>query len=339
MAATAPAATYPTPVEGDWVAPTFHFGTGEVLQDVRLHYTTVGAPVGEPVLVLHGTGGSGRGMLTPAFAGELFGPGQPLDAARYFIILPDALGAGQSTKPSDGLRATFPRYDYDDMVLAQYRLLTEGLGIHHLRLVLGNSMGGMHAWQWGVTYPGFMDALAPLAAQPTEMSGRNWMTRRMLIEMIRRDPGYDGGNYNVQPANLKLASVFFGIATHGGTIAYQNLAPTRSLADAYVDEQLAAPFTADANDTIYQWDAARDYNPAPDLARIEAPVLAVIPADDERNPPETGVMARAMLRVRNGRLYFIPAGDETRGHSTTGSAKFYADLLRDLLATAPRRGS
>ncbi len=328
---------YPTPVEAHWIAPEFQFGTGETLRALRLHYTTIGAPSGDPVLVLHGTGGSARAMLTPGFAGELFGSGQPLDASRYFIIIPDALGAGQSARPSDGLRAGFPRYDYDDMVLAQYRLLTEGLGIRHLRLVLGNSMGGMHAWQWGVRYPGFMDALVPLAAQPTEMAARNWMLRRMLIELIRRDPGYHGGGYTAQPANLKLASVFFGIATHGGTLAYQTLAPTRSLADAYVDEQLAAPFTADANDVIYQWDAARDYNPAPALSRIEAPVLAIIPADDERNPPETGVMERAMRRVRNGRLHFIPASDETRGHSTTMLARFYSDLLRDLLASAPRR--
>jgi homoserine O-acetyltransferase len=330
------AAEYPAPKDGDWVAPNFTFHTGEVVPAVRLHYTTVGSPSNPPVLVLHGTGQSGRAMLTPGFAGELFGPGQPLDATRYFIILPDALGAGQSTRPSEALRAKFPHYDYDDMVLAQYRLVTEGLGIRHLRLVIGNSMGGMHVWMWGEAHPDFMDALVPMASQPTEMSSRNWMMRRMLIETIRQDPAYDGGNYKSQPPSLRLANVFMGIGTSGGTLGYQALAPTRAKADALVDERLAAPAPSDANDYIYQWDASRDYNPAPGLERISAPLLAINSADDERNPPESGLMVAAMTHVKNGRLLLIPASGATRGHGTTGMAKLWAPQLADFLAAVPK---
>src|SRR6186713_3158131 len=232
-------ADHPAPKEADWIAKDFRFHTGEVLPDLRIHYTTIGSPSGEPVLVLHGTAGSGTGMLTPAFAGELFGPGQPLDANRYFIILPDAIGAGKSAKPSDGLRAKFPRYNYDDMVLAQYRLVTEGLGIRHLRLVIGNSMGGMHTWLWGVRYPEFMDALVPMACQPTEMSGRNWMTRRMLVDSVRNDPDYKDGEYTTQPKAMRYANVFFGITTIGGTLAYQKQAPNREAADKLVAQRMA----------------------------------------------------------------------------------------------------
>lgn len=335
FALTAVAADYPTPAEADWVAQDFKFHTGETMPAVRLHYTTIGSPTGRPVLILHGTAGSGGSMLTPAFAGELFGPGQPLDAAKYFIILPDALGAGKSAKPSDGLRAQFPRYDYDDMVRAQYRLVTEGLGIHHLRLVLGNSMGGMQTWIWGVTYPDFMDALVPMASQPTEMSSRNWMMRRMLIETIRQDPAWNGGNYTTEPPSLRIANVFFGIATSGGTLAYQAMAPTRAAADKLVDERLAAPPPADANDFLYQWDSSRDYNPAPGLERIRAPLLAINSADDERNPPETGLLARSLARVKNGQLLLIPASADTRGHGTTSLAKFWKQPLADFLSKIP----
>jgi homoserine O-acetyltransferase len=331
---SADAAPYPAPREGDWVARDFKFHGGETLPEVRLHYTTIGNPSGQPVLILHGTAGSGASMLTPAFAGELFGKGQALDAEKYFIILPDALGAGKSAKPSDGMRAGFPRYNYDDMVLAQYRLVTEGLGLKHLRLVIGNSMGGMHAWIWGVTHPGFMDALVPMASQPTEMSARNWMMRRMLIDAIRNDPAWQGGNYTAQPPALRTANVFFGIATSGGTLGWQAQAPTRAAADKIVDERLATPFGADANDALYQWDASRDYNPAPGLERIRATVLAINSGDDERNPPETGLMAQAMARVKGGKLLLIPASTETRGHGTTGMAKFWARELGDLLAGA-----
>jgi len=338
VALAAGAADYPAPQEGDWIARDFRFHAGEVMPELRLHYTTVGAPSGEPVLMLHGTAGSGRGMLTPGFAGELFGPGQPLDARTYYIILPDGIGAGRSTKPSDGLHARFPRYNYDDMVAAQYRLVTEGLGIKHLRLVTGNSMGGMHTWLWGVTYPGMMDALVPMASQPSEMSGRNWMMRRMLIDAIRNDPDWNNGEYTTQPKSLRVASVFFGIATSGGSQGYYKLAPTREKADALLDARLAAPFGADANDVLYQWDASRDYDPSPRLERIEAAVLAINSADDERNPPELGIMEPALKRIANARLYLIPASADTRGHGTTGMAKFWKDQLQSFLQTVPRRG-
>jgi homoserine O-acetyltransferase len=333
------AAEYPAPREADWIAPDFKFHSGEVIPALRLHYTTVGNPDGEPVLILHGTNQSGRFMLTPGFAGELFGLGQALDATKYFIILPDALGAGQSAKPSQGMAANFPHYNYDDMVLAQYRLVAEGLHIHHLRLVLGYSMGGMNAWIWGEAYPGFMDALVPMASQPTEMASRNWMLRRILIESIRQDPAYDHGHYTAQPPSLRLASVFMGIATSGGTLAYQALAPTREKADKLVDQALGAPAPADANDFIYQWEASRDYNPAPGLERIEAPVLVINSADDERNPPETGLLTQALKQVKNAQLLLIPASAETRGHGTGVIAKFWEQQFRDFLAATPRKAT
>lgn len=333
----APAADYPAPKEADVVLRDFRFHTGEVVAELKLHYTTVGAPTGEPVLVMHGTAGSAASMLNPAFAGELFGAGQPLDAGRYFIILPDALGAGQSAKPSDGLRAKFPRYNYDDMVLAQYRLVTEVLGIRHLRLVMGNSMGGMHAWLWGVKYPDMMDALAPMASQPTAMASRNWMMRRLIVDSIRNDPAWMGGDYTTQPPSARFANVFFGIATNGGTLAYQQQAPTREAADKLLDSRLNAPFTADANDLLYQWASSGDYDASPRLDRLKAALLVINSADDERNPPETGIMERELLRVPGARLFLIPASVDTRGHGTTAMARFYKDALRELLQAAPRR--
>ena len=336
-AGRAGAADYPAPKQGDWVARDFHFHDGKVMPEVRLHYVTIGAPTGEPVLILHGSAGSSTSMLTQAFAGELFGPGQPLDASRYYIILPDALGSGKSSRPSDGLHAKFPKYDYGDMVQAQYRLVTEGLGIRHLRLVLGQSMGGMHAWVWGVTYPDAMDALIPMSCQPTEMSGRNWMLRRMLIETIRRDPGWKDGDYTSQPPSLKMASAFFSLATSGGSRALAAQAPTREKADRLVEQRLAAPIEADANDLIYSYLAADDYNPAPQLERIQAPLLAINSSDDERNPPELVVLEREIKRVKNGRYYLIPGSEETRGHGTLGNAKFWMPQLEQLLQTAPHR--
>lgn len=329
------AADYPAPRTGEWVARDFKFHTGEVMPELRLAYTTVGERTGQPVLVLHGTTGSAASMLTPAFAGELFGPGQPLDAQKYFIIIPDGVGHGKSSKPSDGLRAKFPRYNYADMVDAQHRLLTEGLGVTHVRLVIGNSMGGMHTWLWGVKYPEFMDALAPMAAQPTAMSSRNWMMRRLIIDSIRNDPEWKDGNYTTQPRSAKVASVFFAIGTSGGNIALQKAAPTREAADKLLDQRLAAPFTADANDALYQWESSGDYDPSPGLARIKARLLAINAADDERNPPETGLMEAAMKQIANGRLLLIPASADTRGHGTTGMAKFYKGPLAELLQSAP----
>ena len=334
---TALAADYPAPKQGDFIARDFKFHTGETMPELRLHYTTVGEPTGQPVLVLHGSGGSAASMLTPTFAGELFGPGQPLDASKYFIIIPDSIGHGKSSKPSDGMKTAFPKYNYEDMVDAQVRLVREGLGLNHLRLVIGNSMGGMHTWIWAVKYPDLMDALVPMAAQPTEMAARNWMLRRMMIETIRNDPDYNGGNYTTQPRMMKYAIAAYGIATAGGTLGYQTLAPTAGKADKMVDDRLATPITADANDFIYQWQASRDYNPSAGLERIEAMLLAINAADDERNPPETGLTVAAMKRVKNGKLYLIPASTETRGHATTGNAAFYKQPLQELLQTAPQR--
>lgn len=337
ISASAMAADYPAPKQGDWIARDFKFHTGEVMPELRLHYTTVGEPSGQPVLVLHGTGGSGASMLTPGFAGELFGAGQPLDAAKYYIIIPDGIGHGKSSKPSDGMKTGFPKYDYDDMVEAQYRLVTEGLGVKHLRLVIGNSMGGMHTWLWGEKYPKAMDALIPMASQPTEMASRNWMLRRVMLDTIRNDPDYNGGNYTSQPRMMKYAVTAYGIASIGGTLAYQSQAPTAAKADKIVDERLATPITVDANDFVYQWESSHDYNAGEKLEQIEASLLLINSADDERNPPETGLTDAAMKRIKNGRLYLIPASTETRGHGTTGNAKFYVEQVRQLLQTAPQR--
>ena len=331
------AADDPVPKDGDWVVRDFRFHTGEVLPELRLHYTTVGAPTGGPVLVLHGTTQSGANMLTPAFAGELFGSGQALDASRYYLILPDAIGTGQSSKPSDGLRASFPKYNYDDMVEAQYRLVTEHLGVRHLRLVLGFSMGGRHTWIWAQKYPDVMDVAAPLASLPTEMSGRNWMTRRLIIDAIRNDPEWMHGNYTTQPRSLQFASVFYGIATNGGTQALYKAAPTREKADEWLNQRLSAPFRGDANDHLYQWDASRDYNASSGLERIQAVLLAINSADDERNPPELGLLEREITRVKHGRVRLIPGSDQTAGHGTTAQAKLWKQDLAELLQSAPRR--
>jgi homoserine O-acetyltransferase/O-succinyltransferase len=335
IAAPAIAADYPAPKTGEWVARDFKFHTGEVMPELRLAYTTVGDPSGQPVVVLHGTTGSATSMLTPAFAGELFGAGQPLDATKYYIIIPDSIGHGKSSKPSDGLRAKFPKYNYADMVDAQYRLVTEGLRINHVRLVIGNSMGGMHTWLWGVKYPDFMDALAPMASQPTAMASRNWMMRRLVIDSIRNDPDWKGGDYTTQPKAFRTAAVFFNLGTNGGTLALQKMAPTREAADKLLDARLAALTNADANDYLYQWESSGDYDPSSGLARIKAAVLVINAADDERNPPETGLTEAALKQIRNARLLLIPASEETRGHGTTGMAKFYKQPLAELLQTTP----
>ncbi|MBR0870644.1 alpha/beta fold hydrolase [Bradyrhizobium tropiciagri] len=330
------AADYPAPKDGEWIAKDFKFHSGEVMPELRLHYTTIGAPTGQPVLVLHGSGGSAAALLTPTFAGELFGPGQPLDASKYFIIIPDSLGHGKSSKPSDAMRTSFPKYDYNDMVDAQYRLVTEGLNVKHLRLVIGNSMGGMHTWIWGVRYPHAMDVLVPMASQPTAMAARNWMLRRMMLETIRSDPDYKDGNYTSPPRMMKYAIAAYRFASAGGTLGYQTLAPTAPQADKLVNEQLALPVTADANDYVYQWEASHDYDPSAGMEKIEATLLAINAADDERNPPETGVTEAAVKRIKHGSIYLIPASSETRGHLTTGNAKFYARQLQELLQTAPQ---
>lgn len=333
FAAYSMAQTAHTPKQATFVAKDFKFHTGEVFSEVKLGYTTLGEPTGIPVLILHGTAGTGTGMLNPAFGGQLFGPGQALDANKYFIILPDAIGMGASSKPSDGLRAKFPQYNYDDMVAGQYRLVTEGLGLKHLHLVLGNSMGGMQTWLWGTTYPTFMDALVPMASMPAAMSGRNWLTRRLITDSIRNDPAWQNGNYIQQPPSLQFASVFFQISTSGGNMGLQKLAPTRELADRLLSDRLKAASKADANDNLYQWDSSRDYDPSRDLEKIQARVLVINAADDERNPPEFGVIEAALKRIPNSQQLLISASPDTSGHGTTGQAKWWNKQLGEFLQT------
>ncbi|MDR2478003.1 MAG: alpha/beta fold hydrolase [Treponema sp.] len=330
------AATYPDPKEGSFVLKNFRFHTGEVLPEVKINYLTIGDPKNEAVLILHGTAGSGQAMLRPSFAEELFGPGQPLDAAKYFIILPDAIGTGKSARPSDGLRAKFPLYNYDDMVLGQYRLLTEGLKINHLRLIVGNSMGGMQTWIWGVTYPAFMDGLVPMASQPTAMASRNWMMRRMITDAIRNDPAWKNGDYTEQPQHFRLVNVYYGIATNGGSQFYQAQSPTREKADQLLAQRLANKTTMDANDFLYQWDSSRDYDPEPRLGSIKAHVLAINSADDERNPPETGITENAIRKIPNASLYLIPGSPTTAGHGTVMDAKLWKIKLVEFMNGLPR---
>ena len=331
---TLPAAAQPGPQSGDFVLRDFRFHTGEVMA-LRQHYTTLGNPKGEAVLILHGTGGTGAGMIG-GFQ-PLFAAGAPLDTASHFIILPDAIGHGGSSKPSDGMKAGFPRYNYDDMVQAQYRLLTEGLGVRHLRLVIGNSMGGMETWIWGVNYPAMMDGLVPLASQPAAMASRNWMMRKLVIETIKADPAYHNGDYTSPPPAMKYAQAFFSIGTSGGNLGWQARAGTHATADRTVADMLARPLTGDANDTIWQLDAARDYDPAPKLGDLTAAVLAVNSADDERNPPELGTTEAAVKRLKNARYYLIPASSETQGHGTAGNVGLWRAVFTAWLATVAKR--
>jgi homoserine O-acetyltransferase/O-succinyltransferase len=342
VAALLPAAAeaaYPPPKEGDWIAREVRFSTGEALPEVRIHYRTLGAPerdaagvVRNAVLILHGTGGSGAQFLQPQFADELFGPGQLLDATRYYLILPDGLGHGGSSKPSDGLRLRFPRYTYADMVALQHRLLTEGLGVDHLRLVLGTSMGGMHAWMWGTLHPGFMDGLVPLAAVPTAIVGRNRIWRKMLMDGIRDDPAWNGGEYR-EPPRVGLRSALRLLVLMGAApIHWQKQAGTRAAADAFLDEQIERRLPAvDANDMLYQFDSSREYDPAPLLPRITAPVLAINSADDQINPPELGLMEALLPRVARGRYVLIPASESTRGHGTHTWAALWRSHLEVFL--------
>jgi homoserine O-acetyltransferase len=324
-----------TPVSRELTVRDFRFHTGEVLPALRLAYTVLGRPDGKPVLALHGTGASGRDLLADEFGGRLFGPGGPLDAADHFIVLPDAIGHGRSSKPSDGLRAAFPNYNYDDMIEGQHRVVCEALGIRHLRLVLGMSMGGMHTWLWGVHYPGFMDALVPLASLPAPMSGRNWLLRLLLIDQIRSDPQWAEGNYVVQPASVRRAREFFDVATSGGTLALQEAVSDPAKADEWLKARRALPFAADANDLLYQYAASRDYDPSHALETIRAHVLAINSSDDERNPPETGIAQQAIDRVAHGRLLVLPGSARTSGHATVRSAALWAEACREFLASIP----
>jgi len=330
-------AEYPQQFEGDWNIPDFTFHSGERLDQLRIRYITLGSPVRDAagrarnaVLVLHGTGGTGRSFLSAEFGGELLGKGQPLDATRYYVILPDAIGTGQSSKPSDGLRMKFPHYRYDDMVRAQYLLVHDGLKIDHLRLVMGTSQGGMHTWLWGVTYPDFMDALMPLASAPVEIAGRNRMTRTMAIQAIKNDPDWKNGDYTTQPRGLIAARNIRSIMT-GSALQYQKENPTAEKADTALEAMAKAALRGDANDTIYQYEASTDYNPSPMLEKIGVPLFAINSTDDEINPPELGILEREIKRVKRGRYILIPLSSETRGHQTYNRAVLWKNHLIELL--------
>ena len=332
------ATDYPAPESRDYTIHDFHFRSGEVLPELRIHYRTLGQPrtdaqgvVRNAVLILHGTTGSGAQFIRPEFAGELFGKGQLLDAERYYLILPDGIGHGQSGKPSDKLRAHFPQYGYRDMIEAQYRLLTEGLKINHLRLVLGTSMGGMHTWLWGETYPDFMDAILPLASLPTQISGRNRVWRREIIDAIRSDPAWLSGEYETQPPGLRVAlEVLYFMSSNPGQ--RQKEAPTLQQADEALDKYVAASLkTHDANDVLYALEASRDYDPGPGLEKIKAPLLAINFADDLINPPELGILEQEIKRVPHAAALVIPASERTRGHGTHTLAAVWKDQLRQFL--------
>ncbi len=338
------AASWPEPVSGDFHIPNFRFASGETLPDLSIHFRTIGTPrrdssgkVRNAVLILHGTSGSGKGFLSPNFAATLFGSGQLLDASRYYLILPDGIGHGESSRPSQGLHARFPRYTYDDMVAAQHALLTSGLGIDHLRLVLGTSMGGMHAWVWAEKYPAFADGLVPLAAVPGAIAGRNRVLRKMISEDIREDPEWKNGHYTVQPRGLR-AAVQILLVMVSAPLQWQTLAPTREAADRLLSEQMAARLNgADANDFLYAFEASRDYDPSPDLEKIEAPVLAINFADDTINPPDVGLMEKLMPRVRKGKYVLIPTGPLTRGHTTHSWPVAWGEHLKKFLEEIPEK--
>jgi homoserine O-acetyltransferase len=338
-AAAAQAADYPAPSEGDYVIKDFRFTSGEALPALRIHYRTLGKPqrdaqgkVTNAVLITHGTGGTGAQFLRPEFAGELFRAGGALDVSRYYIILTDGIGHGGSSKPSDGLHARFPHYGYTDMVDAQYRLLNEALGVNHLKLVMGTSMGGMQAWVWGERYPAFMDALMPLASLPDQISGRNRVWRRMVIDAIRNDPQWQGGDYASQPPSLRMATqmLFF---MSSNPVLRQQQAPTLAATDKALDAYAATAMkTTDANDFMYQLEASQDYDPAPGLEKIQAPLIAVNSADDLINPPELGILEREIKRVRHGKAVVLPLTPDTRGHGSHTIALLWEQYLKELLA-------
>ncbi len=340
--------TTPQPKEGDYVLHDFHFRSGETLPELRLHYATLGTPVRDAhgavqnaVIILHGTSRSGKVFLNPAFM-ALYGPGQPLDVSRWYVILPDSIGHGKSSKPSDGLHARFPHYDYYDMVEAQFRLVSEGLDVNHLRLVMGVSQGGMHTWLWGELHPDFMDALMPMVSQPVEIAGRNRMWRKTAMDLIRNDPGWNNGEYQTPPPSMVTVARLFAIAV-GGPLDLQTRAPTREAADSLLDQvsavwagggSLLDPASAtrayaDANDTLYQLDCSRTYNPEPDLERIQARLIAINAPDDFINPPELGIMNRTIKRVKNGRYVLLPLSG--RGHSSGYDPSLWKNYLEELL--------
>ena len=331
-------ADYPAPTEGDYAIHDFPFASGEILPELRLHYRTLGkleknaqGKTTNAILIMHGTTGSGAQFIRSEFAGELFGKDQPLDATKFFIVLPDGIGHGKSSKPSDGMHARFPHYGYLDMVEAQYRLLTEGLGVNHARLVMGTSMGGMHTWLWGESHPDFMDALMPLASLPTQISGRNRAWRRMVIDAIRNDPAWSGGDYKTQPPSLRTAAEMLWLMSSNPVLRQKEaptLAKTDEAVDKFVDNYIK---TGDANNVLYAIEASHDYDPGPNLEKIRAPFLAINSADDLINPPELGIFEREIKRVPKGRAVLIPLSDKTRGHGSHTVAALWKDQLMRLL--------
>jgi homoserine O-acetyltransferase/O-succinyltransferase len=341
VAGTLAAADYPTPTEGDYTIHNFKFASGETLPELRIHYRTLGkidkdaqGKTRNAVLIMHGTTGSGAQFIRPEFAGELFGKDQPLDATKFLIVLPDGIGHGKSSRPSDGLHAKFPHYGYIDMVVAQYRLLTEGLGVNHARLVMGTSMGGMHTWLWGESHPEFMDALMPLASLPTQISGRNRAWRRIIIDAIRNDPSWNSSEYPAnagQPPSLRTAAEMLWFMSSNPVLRQKEaptLAKTDEALDKFVNDYLK---TGDANDVLYALEASHDYDPGPNLEKIHAPLLAINSADDLINPPELGILERELKRVPHGRAIVIPLSDKTRGHGSHTVASLWKDELIKLL--------
>ena len=329
----------PAPHEGDFVIHNFRFQSGETLPEVRMHYTTFGAPVKDnrghttnAVLILHGTSGTGQQFLRPIFAGVLFGPGQLLDANKYYIILPDNVGHGKSSKPSDGMHAHFPQYDYADMVLLQHELVEKGLVVDHLRLVMGTSMGCMHSWMWGEAYPTEMDALMPLACLPVQIAGRNRIWRKMVIDGIRRDPEWKNGDYSTQPrAALEMSADFLVIAG-SAPLQMQHELPARDAADKYLEETIQRITSGlDANDFLYAVSASRDYDPSSKLGLIQAPVMFINSADDFINPPELGIAEQEIKQVKKGKFVLLPTSEQTHGHGTHTWAAVWQEYLRELL--------
>jgi homoserine O-acetyltransferase len=329
---------WPNYQEADFILKDYRFSDGKVLPELTLHYRTMGVPrknaagkIVNGVLLLQGNTGTGENWLRPSLADELFGPGQPLDARDYFIIMQDALGRGGSSKPSDGLRGNFPHYRYRDMVDSGYRLVTEGLGVAHLRLVIGSSMGGMHAWLWAEAYPDLMDGVIPISCQPVEISGRNWLGRRAAAEAIRNDPDWNGGFYDQNPRHyIYSAAGNFGVES---PTRIQEMAPTLAAADALYEKRLAEAGKGDANNQLWAIEAIRDYNPEPDLDKITAKVLLINDAEDHANPPELGTVERAMQRVKHGRYVLIPAGPDTHGHFSHFYAKLWKPYLIEFIKT------
>ena len=336
---------YPEPVEGDYIVKQFDFKDGEHLANLRLHYTTVGTPtkgkdgkVNNAVLIMHGTTGTGTSFLNPRFAGNLFGPGQILDATKYFIILTDDIGHGKSSKPSDGLHMKFPSYDYDDMVRANYILLTEHLGVDHLRLVMGTSMGGMHSWVWGYTYPDFMDAIMPLASQPVAIAGRNWIQRKMAMDLIKMDPEWKGGEYTSTPKAGMSGAILAMMFMVSSPLQWQKNAPTREKSEEMMHNMLDRYLKLlDPNDMIYAFNSSRNYDPSPHLTEIKAPLFAINSADDQVNPPELQILETEIKKVKNGRAIVLPISDTTSGHGTHSNPLVWGHYLKELLEISEKK--